>query len=171
MRTAEYQEPYEDYDRIGRLVLLRPFTVRPWHSGVRSVYVAHGATMPPPETMGLVPGNVDLASAAKILAHVTTVHEMRECFGSRLYDDLVADTRALVQTLLREMHEVERYAEPLRRYLRSLDGGKVDCAREIMAQHSITQADLCCAWNHLPRERRTRLAESVLSIRGCHVDT
>ena len=169
VRTAEYREPYEDYDRIGRLALLRPLTLKPWHSGINSVYVARGGMMPPPETMGVVPGNVDLASASKILKHVTTVHEMRECFGARLYDDMLAETRVLVQTLLKEMYEVERHAEPLRRCLKSLDRAKVDWVREKMALHSISQADLCCAWNHVPKERRACLADSVRAIGGAHV--
>jgi hypothetical protein len=122
--------------------------------------------MPPAKAIGLVPGHIDLGSASMILRQATTVHEMRECFGGRLYDDMFIDTRDRIESLLREMDEVEQFAEPLRRCLRSLDRTKANWAREKMAQYSITQADLCCAWNHIPRERRTRLAESVREIGG-----
>src|SRR3954469_6225574 len=40
MRTAEYVEPYTDFEQTGRLALLRPLGLRPWHSGLPHVYVA-----------------------------------------------------------------------------------------------------------------------------------
>jgi hypothetical protein len=166
MRTANYQEPYEDFEAIGRLVLLRPMALQPWHSGIASVYVARAGRMPSCDTMGLIPGNVDLASVAGSLAAVTTIDELRECFGLRVYHDALAETRALVQALLREMCEVEQHAEPLRKCLKSFDRGKVEWARAVMAAHSITQADLCCAWNHVSRERRASLADALRSIGG-----
>ena len=41
--TAEYVEPYTDYERTGRLVILRPLALGPWHSGVPHIYVSRGA--------------------------------------------------------------------------------------------------------------------------------
>src|SRR6476660_5579182 len=40
MRTADYVEPYTDFERTGRLVLLRPLALGPWHSGVPHIYVS-----------------------------------------------------------------------------------------------------------------------------------
>jgi hypothetical protein len=40
LRTEEYVEPYTDYERIGRLLFLRPLALGPWHSGVPTIYVA-----------------------------------------------------------------------------------------------------------------------------------
>src|SRR5580692_10642661 len=39
-RTAEYAEPYRDFEPIGRLVFLDSRQLRPWFSGVQHVYVA-----------------------------------------------------------------------------------------------------------------------------------
>ena len=36
-RTAAYREPYVDHGRIGRILLLQPDQVDPWHSGVETV--------------------------------------------------------------------------------------------------------------------------------------
>src|SRR3954453_3119284 len=40
MRTADHVEPYTDYEKTGRLVMLRPLAIGPWHSGVPHIYVS-----------------------------------------------------------------------------------------------------------------------------------
>src|SRR5690348_9434294 len=55
LRSADYREPYIDYGRIGRIMLLRPQDVSPWHSGINSVYVASRDTIIDPETMVFIP--------------------------------------------------------------------------------------------------------------------
>src|SRR5258708_645605 len=39
-RTAEYREPYRDYEPVGRLVFLQPKLLTPWYSGVPTIFVA-----------------------------------------------------------------------------------------------------------------------------------
>src|SRR5262245_32186813 len=46
LRTADYREPYTDHARIGRLVVLRPMELHPWHSGLPHIYIADAAQTP-----------------------------------------------------------------------------------------------------------------------------
>ncbi len=164
MRTKDFQEPYIDYGRIGRLVLLRPFHVHPWHSGMPSVYVAHSSRLPEADAIGLVPGYIEIEHAARVLALAKNVSELREAFGQTEYDDAVAETRNHVRLLIQEMATIEEYAEPLRKNLKSLDPRRSAWAQEVMMEHAITEGDLCCAWNHIPEGRRRHLHEEIRKI-------
>ena len=42
LSTANYVEPYTDYGCIGRVMLLAPEQLTPWHSGVDHVYMQSG---------------------------------------------------------------------------------------------------------------------------------
>ena len=50
-----YVEPYTDHEQIGRLVLLRPLLLGPWHSGVPHIYVARATRWPQSEVLGFAP--------------------------------------------------------------------------------------------------------------------
>src|ERR1700756_1385904 len=56
LRTADYREPYTDYARIGRLVLLRPQEVQPWHSGREHIFISAASLMPDTDSLGFIPG-------------------------------------------------------------------------------------------------------------------
>src|SRR5262249_25894472 len=70
MRTAEYVEPYTDHERTGRLILLRPLALHPWHAGTPHVYVAQARPGIDSLTVGFVPGEVSLAEAARLAREV-----------------------------------------------------------------------------------------------------
>src|SRR5262245_2252788 len=38
-RTADYRENYVDYEPVGRLVFLQPKLLKPWDSGVPTIFV------------------------------------------------------------------------------------------------------------------------------------
>src|SRR5262249_30648127 len=78
MRTADYVEPYTDYERTGRLVILRPLLLHVWHSGVPHVYVARARPGVDAATVALVPGEVALADAARLAREVADVRQWRE---------------------------------------------------------------------------------------------
>jgi hypothetical protein len=129
MRTKNYDEPYQDYDQIGRLVLLRPLTLHLWRSGVPHIYVARSTRLPPMETMALVPGHISLTHAAGILAEAKSLEDVREAFGWKAYDEALRDTRRRIQTLVKEMNAVEEHAGPFRRCFQSSDDRLADWAR------------------------------------------
>ena len=167
MRTCDYREPYTDYEGIGRLVFLEPLALHPWHSGVDTIYVADGARLCRPDSIGFVPGAVPLAHAAVRLAGARTTDDVRETFGGREYDELIVDHRAALIELNADAAASERLAEPLRRRLQSRDWDEKNRAREALANAGLTEDDLCAAWHHVPRERRNRRCAALEEIATC----
>ncbi len=165
MRTEDYVEPYIDHESIGRLVLLRPLLLAPWHSGVRHVYVARATRTADPTTLALIPGHVPLAEAARLCGEMHDQRELREALGERLYDEAVQNTLARVEGLLTEQEATEERAGPLRRAFQSHEQRSRELAREEMGRLGITENDLCAAWHHLPRERRLFLREALAGLR------
>lgn len=160
MRTAEYEEPYTDYERIGRLVFLRPLALHPWHAGVPTVYVANAARVWDRGATGYVPGDLPLASAAEVARGVKDVGELRDAFGGRSYDEVIAETTLRLERLEREFEAAEELAAPVRAALQAKD----ESVRERMAKYDISESDLCAAWHHVPRERRVRLVEGLRAM-------
>ena len=160
-RTAAYQEPYRDYEPVGRLVFLQPLELRPWFSGVANVYVAPVQCDARAVTVGFLPADVDPASAENLLDGVTNLLELRDSLGGRVYDEAVEETRLSLLRLNRDLAETEVIAEPLRRRLQSRDRRESDAAREWLAARGLGETDLCGAWHHLPRDRRARLREAL----------
>ena len=72
-RTAAFQEPYQDYDPVGRLVFLKPHELRPWFSGIANVYVAPLPCDAASVTVGFLPAHVDPGCAEALLAEVASV--------------------------------------------------------------------------------------------------
>lgn len=164
-RTADYVEPYQDFGRIGRLVILRPMELRPWHSGVPTIYVARSTRMPPADAIAFVPDDVPLATAAELAAPMRTHLELREALGGRDYDDRAEETLGRVAALTAELTESERYAAPLRRALQSADPRTRDRALEEMTRLGLSEGDVCSAYHHLTPERRAVLREVLPQVR------
>jgi hypothetical protein len=162
LRTEAYAEPYTDYERIGRLVFLRPLLLHPWHSGVPSIYVARATRTADPTTVAFVPGDMPLTEAARLAADLGDARQWREAVGGREYDETAEETGRRLGRLAAELEETERQAAPLRQRLQS---GDREAAREEMARLGITEEDLCAAWHHLPRERRGFLREALGRLR------
>jgi hypothetical protein len=166
-RTAEYVEPYTDHERTGRLVILRPAALRPWHSGLPHIYVAIARPGVDAETVGFVPGDVPLSEAARRIGDAETVRELREAFGGRGYDDAVAESLHLLERFEDELASVEKRAEPLRKALRSANRRIRDRARSEMARVGLTESDVCTAWHHLPRDRRGWIEDVLGRVSLC----
>jgi hypothetical protein len=162
MRTEDYVEPYTDYERTGRLVLLRPLLLHLWHAGSSHVFVARARPGVDGTTVGFLPGDVPLAEAARLGREVTTVCQWREALGGRAYDEAAAESLAGLDRLAVELARTEERAGPLRRRLQSPDRRLRESTRAEMARVGLTEADLCAAWHHLPRERRGWIAEALL---------
>ncbi len=169
-RTADYREPFIDHEPVGRLVFLQPPLLRPWYSGVPTIYVASLRQRVDPQTVGFVPAAIDLADAERRLQGVADIALLRDAFGGRCYDDAAAETLGVLDRVNREHAQSERWAEPLRRRLQSGPSTESQAAREWLAQHDLSESDLCTAWHHLPRQRRERLHECLRSfceVRPC----
>src|SRR3954468_4551068 len=66
-RTADYREPYVDYEPVGRLVFLQPQVLGPWFSGVPMIFVASLRQPVDRRTVGFVPAHIDLTDAERRL--------------------------------------------------------------------------------------------------------
>jgi len=161
LRTAAFREPYTDHESIGRVIVLRPLALRPWHSGVPDVFVARAAPGVDETIVGFVPGSLDLAAVGRSAAAMRSTAELREELGGVCYDGLVRASLEHLDRLGAGLAATERAAAPLRRRLQSRDARERRRAREAMAEAGITEDDLCAAWHHLPRERRRALGEAL----------
>jgi hypothetical protein len=166
MRTADYVEPYTDHERTGRLVLLRPLLLHVWHAGTPHVYVARARPGVDAATVGFVPGEVPLADAARLARETADVQAWRDALGGRAYDEATAESLAALDRLERELARTEEKAAPLRRRLQSADRTLRERARAEMGRVGLSEADLCAAWHHLPRERRAFIAEALRYLEG-----
>jgi hypothetical protein len=167
MRTAEYVEPYTDYERTGRVVILRPLALAPWHSGVSHIYVSRARPGVDFGTVGFVPGDVQLRDAARLVSEVRDTRELREVFGGRAHDEAVAESLHQLDRLGEELARTERIADPLRKLLHSSDRADRERGRAAMARAGLTESDVCTAWHHLPRERRAWIEEALRTVSGC----
>lgn len=169
-RSAGYREPYQDHGRIGRLVFLRPMELRPWHSGVPTIYVARSTRVVPADSIAFVPADVPLATAAEVAASMRTRFEFREALGGGDYDARVEETLGRVLGLAAELQETERHAAPLRRALQSADPATRERAADEMARLGVDEGDVCSAYHHLAPERRRALREALPGVRLGSVD-
>jgi hypothetical protein len=166
LRTADYAEPYTDHERTGRLVVLRPLALHPWHAGTPHVYVARACPGVNALTVGFVPGEVPLSAAAGLAREVHDVRQLREVLGGRGYDEAVGESLLALDRLGEELARTEIRAAPLRRRLQSPDRAEREQVRAAMARAGLTESDLCTAWHHLPRERRGWIAEALCRLEG-----
>jgi hypothetical protein len=164
MRSADYVEPYTDYERTGRLVLLRPLSLQPWHAGTPHVYVARARPGVDAASVGFVPGDLPLAEAAQLAQEAADVSGWREALGNRAYDEAVAESLLALDRLAAELARTEERAAPLRRRLQSADRAVRQQAQDEMGRVGLTESDLCTAWHHLPRERRGWILEALAEL-------
>jgi hypothetical protein len=164
MRTADFVEPYTDFERTGRLVILRPLALGPWHSGVPHVYVSRARRGVDFGTVGFVPGDVPLGEAARLVGDATNTRALRESLGGRIHDAAVAESLHQLDRFAVELERTEALADPLRKRLHSANRDARERARAEMARAGLTESDVCTAWHHLPRERRTWVEEALRSV-------
>ena len=165
MRTADYQEPYTDHGRIGRLMFLNPKELSPWHSGVETIYVAHASRMTAPDTLGFVPAEIPLPEAARLLKDAKNIQDLEQVIGPAMYREAVADTLHRLDQLIASLRATESFAEPLRRDMQSGDSQSREKALDLMRKTGLTESDLCAAWHHLPEGRRAELREMFQSLK------
>ena len=161
LRTAAFTEPYVDFEATGRVMLLRPREISPWHSGVRHVFVARATLALDPSAVGFVPGDRDLGRVADVAASMRSATELREELGGSRYDAEVRESLAALDRLNAEHDASEILAAPVRKKLQSRDRGERARAREALDREGLCEADLCAAWHHLPRERRAILLDAL----------
>ena len=166
MRTTEYVEPYTDYERTGRIVLLRPLALGPWHSGVPDIYVSRARMGVDFGTVGFVPGDVPLREAAHRTGDAKDVRELRDALGGRIHDEAVAESLHQLDCLAVELARTEAVADPLRKLLHSANREHRERAQEAMARVGLTESDVCTAWHHIPRERRAWLEEALQRLQS-----
>jgi hypothetical protein len=164
LRSEHYVEPYTDYERTGRLVILRPLRLHPWHAGKGHVFVARARPGVDSATVGLVPGDMPLTDAARLARGVADVGAWREILGGRAYDEMIAESLLGLDRLAAELAETEALAEPLRLRLQSPERGVRERARAETQRVGLTEADLCTAWHHLPRPRRGWIGEALRRV-------
>jgi hypothetical protein len=163
-RSAEYCEPYTDFEGIGRVVMFRPGRLGVWHSGIEHVYVAPACPGVDAQTVGFVPCHLELGEAARLAAGVADTSEWREALGGQAHDEAASESLLRLDRLERELAESEELADPLRKSAQSPDRRKRESAREAMARAGLTESDLCTAWHHLPRERRGFIVEALRGL-------
>lgn len=154
LRTADYREPYHDFGRTGRIMLLSSGNLRPWHSGIETIYISPRETPVDVERMVFIPAEVTLDDAAVRLAEAGDPHDVADVFGPRDYADAKRETLARLDDLEQTHRETERLAAPLRRLFQSMDERDRVRARNWMERTRLSETDLCTAWHHLPAERR-----------------
>jgi hypothetical protein len=164
MRTADYVEPYTDFEHTGRLVILRPLALGPWHSGVPHIYVSRARPGVDLGTVGFVPGDVPLVEAARLVEDATNARELREAFGGRAHDDAVAESLHQLDRLGEELARTEGVADLLRKRLHSANRDTRERAKAEMMRVGLTESDVCTAWHHLPRDRRAWIEEALRQI-------
>jgi len=167
MRTAEYVEPYTDHEHTGRVVILRPLVLAPWHSGVPHIYVSRARPGVDFGTIGFVPGNVPLSEAARRVAGAANTRELRDAFGGPVYDDARAESLHQLDRLSEELARTEAFADPLRKRLHSAKRDERERVQEAMARVGLTESDVCTAWHHLSRDRRAWIEEALRNVKVC----
>jgi hypothetical protein len=161
LRTVDYLEPYTDFEATGRLMVLQPLSLHPWHSGTPHVFVARSRPGVDRMTVVFVPGEISLAEASRLAGEVSNVDQWREALGGRAYDEAVVGTVSGLDRLGDELARAEVLAAPLRGRLQSSDRSVRERARAEMERMGLTETDLCSAWHHLPRERRGWIVEAL----------
>lgn len=158
-RTVDYVEPYVDHEDFGRVAMLPWGTWRPWHAGMAEVYVTDAETRFDPSCMTVAPGEV-LTSVAREAPRLRTMAELGEVLG-RHHGEWCEALAARLDVFGKELDEVERVMEPLRRAFQSGDRAERSRAREWMASRALAESDLCSPWHHLPRERRAFVLDAL----------
>lgn len=164
LRSADYREPYVDYGRIGRVMLLRPRDVNPWHSGIEAVYIAPRDTAIDSNSMVFIPAEIPLREAATRFTGINRRRDFADAVGPALYADMIQDSRGRLDELQRSHEEAERIAAPLRKLFQSMSEADREQAAQLMERAGLTEGDLCTAWHHLPDARRADITAALRTV-------
>jgi hypothetical protein len=159
LRTAHYGEPFVEHGHFGRVAVLPSAAAEVWHAGIAEVFVAAADTAFDPRVMALVPDAGDLAALARDAVAMRDARELREHLGGAAHDAWRADTRQRLRDFTRELADVEARLVPLRRAYQSSRGDPRQRARDRMAEHGLTEVDLCAAWHHVAPSRRAEVID------------
>jgi hypothetical protein len=174
LRTSAYAEPYEDAEEIGRLAIIDPASLAPWHAGSGDVFVASANRTPDPARMVVVPTAWTFGDGAERLAGLPDADAVRELIGGQIHRELCESLLARTTSLIRAQEASERHAQPVRLALQTGNPGQRKRIRESMREHGISERDLCSAWHHVPAARRhvldVWLANERLHLTGRHYD-
>lgn len=157
LRTAAYREPYQDHGGIGRIMLLQPRQVLPWHSGIESVYIAPRETHIDLAAMVFIPADIPLVEAARRFSGIRLRRELTDVIGRSCYEAMIAETLERLDDLQRTHEETERLAAPLRHLFQSINQREREQAANWLQLAGLEEADLCTAWHHLPSARRDHI--------------
>ena len=164
MSSASYVEPYTDYGQIGRLMLLAPQTITPWHSGVEAVFIGPREIKIDYENMIFIPSEIPATIAAGQLSDVQTFREAADVIGIHYYQEAKAETILRLDHLITTHAETERVAGPLRRRFQSSSLRERDDAREWMMRVGLIESDICTAWHHLSDQRREFIHRALCEL-------
>ena len=164
LRDCNYIEPYTDYGMIGRIMILQPMQIRPWHSGLDSIFVAPRNTHVDDQAMVFLPAEIPFDQAAKRFGSCKQDSDIKDVLGSSEYEESKLATCERLISLKTSHTKNERLAAPLRRMFQSPEQQQRDLARQLMDQIAINEIDLCTAWHHLPGERREHLQDVLPEI-------
>lgn len=165
LRTARYAEPYEDAEEIGRLAILQPQGLKPWHAGYDEVFVASAHLAPDPANMVVVPTAWSFGVEAERLTDLPDADAVREVIGWQVHRDLCEDLLASATCLIAAQEASEQRARPMRQILQTGTPRQREQIRASMREHGVSERDLCSAWHHVPAARREAL-DSWLAIEG-----
>lgn len=154
LRTADYREPYVDHGGIGRIMLLDPQRVTPWHSGIETVYIAPRTTSIDWQSMVFIPAEIPLQQAANRFHDIRCRDHLIETIGQSEYRDLQTDTAARLNHLIQSHVDSEKIASRLRQKFQSMNQHDRELAAKWMERSGLTESDLCTAWHHISDQRR-----------------
>jgi hypothetical protein len=165
LRTARYAEPYEDAEEIGRLAILQPSRLTPWHAGYDQVFVAGAHMAPDPAHMVVVPTAWSFGVEAEHLSGLPDADAVREVIGRLVHRDMCEALLARTTSLIAAQEASEQRARPVRQMLQTGTPRQREQIRSSMREHGVSERDLCSAWHHVPTERQEAL-DSWLAIEG-----
>jgi hypothetical protein len=165
LRTARYAEPYEDAEEIGRLVILHPSRLAPWHAGYDEVFVADAHMAPDPAHMMVVPMAWSFGVEAERLSGLPNADAVREVIGWQIHRDMCDAMLDRTTSLIAAQEASEQRARPVRQMLQTGTPRQRENIRTSMREHNVSERDLCSAWHHVPVAQREVL-NSWLEIEG-----
>lgn len=164
LRSADYREPYVDHGCIGRVMLLRPEVVNPWHSGIETVYIASRTIKIDPQSMIFIPAQISLPEAADRFQEAVCLDEVMEIVGKSEYQSMRWETRFRLNELMQTHAQSEKAGASLRRKYQSMKQGDREVATKWMSQLGLTESDLCTAWHHIPTTRRDLILAALCEL-------
>lgn len=164
LRSADYREPYVDHGCIGRVMLLRPEVVNPWHSGIETVYIASRTIKIDLQSMIFIPAEISLHEAADRFLEAVCLDEVIEIVGRSEYQSMQRETLSRLNGLIQTHAQSEKAGASLRRKYQSMQQGDREVAANWMSQLGLTESDLCTAWHHIPTARRDLILAALCEL-------